>query len=220
MRAQASRVRSCGVCVSVGLCDTRTWYSVAVVAVFRSVSPPLVVVGAARSSYVSRLVLVSPRRSFSRRRQRRLLRLPLPRHPPPAAAAVIIVVDVAPLSRSRRRPPHRRRPRDEPGPAATQDGCVSLTRGGQTGQPVDISGTCGYAIVRPVPEERDTGQEARGEFLLLSLDTYLPLLLSASFAIFFLFFFFLLISNDFRLFTFLTSVILIHSRQEKNRCRE
>lgn len=78
------------------------------------------------------------------------------------------------LSRSRRRPPHRRRPRDEPGKAATQDGCVSLTRGRQTGQqgyrqPVDISGTCGYAIVGPVPEERDTGQEARGEFLLLSL---------------------------------------------------
>lgn len=74
------------------------------------------------------------------------------------------------------------------GPAATQDGCMSLTRGRQTGQgygpPVDISGTCGYANVGPVPEERDTGQEARGEFLSRYLSVFashLAILLSLCF---------------------------------------
>lgn len=185
LRAQASRVRSW--CVRVGwfvrhthlvLGRRRRRFSLRFTAARRRRGGAVVVRLASRPRLASPLVL-SPAAATA---------APAPSPPPPTA--VIIVVDVAPLSRSRRRPPHRRRPRDEPGPAATQDGCVSLTRGGQTGQPVDISGTCGYAIVRPVPEERDTGQEARGEFLLLSLDLpSLALLLSASFAIFFAFFF-------------------------------
>lgn len=53
---------------------------------------------------------------------------------------------------------------DRARPGTTQDGCVSLTRGRQTRRGKDnpgINGTCCYVIVGPVPEQRDTGQEAR-----------------------------------------------------------
>lgn len=56
---------------------------------------------------------------------------------------------------------------DRARPGTTQDGCVSLTRGRQTRRGKDnpeINGTCCYVIVGPVPEQRDTGQEARGTF--------------------------------------------------------
>lgn len=63
---------------------------------------------------------------------------------------------------------------DRARPATTQDGCVSLTRGRQTrrgkGNP-GINGTCCYVIVGPVPEQRDTGQEARGEYLFSYFST-------------------------------------------------
>lgn len=58
---------------------------------------------------------------------------------------------------------------DRARPATHQDGCVSLTRARLTRRGKDypgINGTCCLAIVGPVPEQRDTGQEARGMFFL------------------------------------------------------
>lgn len=72
---------------------------------------------------------------------------------------------------------------DRARPGTTQDGCVSLTRGRQTRRGKDnpgINGTCCYVIVGPVPEQRDTGQEARGTFsfsitLTLSMTRFVSL---------------------------------------------
>lgn len=68
---------------------------------------------------------------------------------------------------------------DRARPGTTQDGCVSLTRGRQTRRGKDnpgINGTCCYVIVGPVPEQRDTGQEARGTFPFSTALTLLPIL--------------------------------------------
>jgi len=158
---------------------TRTWSAgprfVAVVAVsLRPIPPPRVIVGR------------RGRRLALSRRQRRL---PAPSavtgnaaHPPSSSPSLLSVA-LAGGHRTEGVRAFRR-----VGPAATQDGCMSLTRGRQTGQgygpPVDISGTCGYVNVGPVPEERDTGQEARGEFLSRYLSVFashLAILLSLCF---------------------------------------
>lgn len=124
---------------------------------------------ARRASSSGGALVVSLSLSLSLRRQRRL---PAPSavtgnaaHPPSSSSPSLLSVAPAGGHRTEGVRAFRRvRPA-----AATQDGCMSLTRGRQTGQgygqPVDIGGTCGYANVGPVPEERDPGQEARGEFL-------------------------------------------------------